>query len=187
MNFRALVFPIVTITLVCCTVANRARAQNNATPIASSETSGVTVSIPKVSVDQKKIILQFTITNKREARIYVRDAAFERSQRGFLGSGEHFNQTPEISGIEICPAEMSACVLPTWANDLNAYSYIEPGKSTAFAITYLASANVSEGDTVSFSIPLIARASTSKTDVAQAGPPNPLRFNFPYVPLKHPQ
>jgi hypothetical protein len=144
----------------------------------------VTVAISKVAVEHTKIVIQFVASKQIKARVYLRDALTEQSQIAFLGSGEQLRY-PQVVGIELCRLPVTGCVVPLEANDLNKYSYIEPDEFTAFGFTYQANSPVSENDTISFSVAMIARYATPSGDPSQAGPPKPIRFNFPYIQLSH--
>jgi hypothetical protein len=183
MTFRPLFYPFITGAFIICGSPNDAPAQTATAPIKSNQSSGVTVAISKVAVQQRKIILQFVATNNTQARVYVRNARFEQSQKAFLGSGEQLNW-PSTVAIESCDGPVTQCLQPPNVNDLNRYSYMEPGDFTAFGFTYEASSAVNESDTISFSVVVIARFATPNGDPAQAGPPKVIRFNFPYVSLK---
>jgi hypothetical protein len=182
MNFRSLFYPFITGTFIVCGSLNEAPAQTATAPIKSNQSSGVTVTISKVAVQQRKIILQFVATNNTQARVYIRDAHFEQSQKAFLGSGEQLNW-PTTVAIETCDGPVTQCLQPPNVNDLNRFSYMEPGDFTALGLTYEANSAVNESDTISFSVVVIARFATPNGDPAQAGPPKVIRFNFPYVPL----
>lgn len=183
MNFRSFAYSLITGAFLFCGLPAAVSAQTAQAPIKSNQSSGLTVTISKVSVQQKKIILQFIVTNNTHARVYLRNALFEQSQKGFLGSGEQLNW-PSSAAIEFCGENVTICLRSPDTNDLNKYSYIEPGDFTAFGFTYSANSPVSESDTISFSVVMIARFASPDGDPAQAGPPQTLRFNFPYVPLK---
>ncbi len=165
--------------LLCSTAAVGANVQ-------SSKSTGLTVSISKVIISEKKVILQFIATNNTSARVYIRDASGEDSQKAFLGTGEKL-PLPSLVGIENCNNSVPSCMKPDSGyngNDLNVYSYIEPNEFTSFAFTYEAQTPVSESDTISFSAAIIARFSTPNGDPGQAGAMKVIRFNFPYVSLK---
>ena len=180
MIFRMPGFQVVlAMAVLWCATAAGASVQ-------SAKSTGLTVTISKVIVSEKKVILQFIATNNTSARVYVRDVAGDESQKAFLGTGEKLSW-PSLVGIESCPGAAPACMRPDSSyngNDLNVYSYIEPGEFTSFAFTYEADSPVSESDTISFSATLIARFSTVNGDPGQAGPMKVVRFNFPYVSFK---
>lgn len=185
MNLRVLAYPIIMGGVIYCWATDRSAAQSNAAPIKSTQSSGVTVSISKVSVAVKKITLQFIISNQTKARVYLRDALAEASQKAFLGSGERLSG-PQIVGLEWCNSSVSGCITNQGEmNDLSKFSYIEPSEFTAGEFEYYADSPVNENDTVSFSVALIARFATPSGDPLQVGLPTPIRFNFPYVPLSH--
>ena len=179
----AVVYSIVMSGLIYGANLSGAAAQSNAAPIKSAQSSGVTVAIARVAVSQRKVTLQLIATNETKARVYLRDAWGEQSQRAFLGSGEQLS-FPSVIGIERCDAPVTQCSGPD-GNDLNRYSYIEPGEFTAFGFTYESSSPVNENDTISLTAVLVARFTTPNGDPSQVGPLKAIRFNFPFVPLNH--
>lgn len=102
----------------------RAIAKDNETKVRSSQSSGLTVTISRVMVSQKKINLQFIASNNTKVRIYLKDAMYEQSQKAFLGSGSDLND-PRITGLESCHSDVISCSNDTARiNNLDEYSYI---------------------------------------------------------------
>ena len=179
MTFRAALGAIALVAPMFCAWATEA-----ASP--SAKSSGISVTIFKTLVEQKKIILQFTATNATTSRVYLRNAQYEASEKALLGSGEQLGNYPSAAGIEQCSTDVTGCVSNNYhGDDLNTYSYIEPGESLSFGFTYEASSPVSDDDTISFSVALIARFASPNGDPDKAGPMKVIRLNFPYTPLTH--
>ena len=181
MNFRSLGTLIGASAMLLGATTNNASAQTG-NPFTKSS-SGLTLSVLKSDAAQNKITLQFNLANDTKARVYVRDAVNEASQRAFLGSGAQLS-SPQSVGIEGCYNSVSTCLSnPNEAADLNKFSYIEPGESVAFSFAYQSQIPVSDTDTVSFSVAIVARSTKPNGDPSETGPPQAVRFSFPYMPL----
>jgi hypothetical protein len=180
MNFRTTAYKLTLRALLVYAIPGAALALDAPEKTASS--SGLTVAISKVSLNQRQLVLQFTVKNNTKGRAYILDAMNDRKQFGFLGSGEQVGQ-PKQRGIDECQANLDICTLPAHSSDLGKFSYIEPGGVTAFGLTWVAQTAVSDKDTFSFTVPIIARFSAEDGDPAQAGNPKQIQFNFPYVHL----
>jgi hypothetical protein len=149
----------------------------------SSSSGGVDVSLSKVLLAQRQIVLQFIITNKSNARVYLRDARSDEGQYAFLGSGPHLIP-PQVASLNACNNSVTNCLAnPNEVGDLNKFSYVEPGDKVGMSFTYFSQAPVDESDTISLSVALIGRFATPSGDPLQAGKPVPLRFNFPGIHL----
>jgi hypothetical protein len=181
MNSHITAYGLIVSSLVACAGAATALA-DNAAPVKAANSSGLTVAISKVALNQKQLVFQFTIKNNTKARAYIMDAIGDRKQYGFLGSGEQVYQ-PKQRGINECPDLLSNCTGPSFSGDLARFSYIEPGEMTAFGLTWMALTTVSDKDTFSFTVPLVVRFSSETGDPGQAGGAKGIQFNFPYVHL----
>jgi hypothetical protein len=183
MNFRAFGYLMVFfIALGWNGIHSQAVAQSSGAPIKSTRSSGLTVSISKVIVSQRKVMIQFVALNNMQSRVYLMIASGDQGQQGILGSGDILGSS-RVTGLEYCSHSMASCATDPAFKDLARFSYIEPGEFTVFGITYEAGSPVNENDTISFSLAVMARIAAPGGDPSQAGPPKPIRFNFPYVPL----
>jgi hypothetical protein len=170
--------------IMCFAPFATAFAQNSSPEVKSDASSGITATISKIIVNQAKVNIQFVITNNTKGRVYIEDVSGDQNQLGFLGSGYQFNNHPQVLGLEQCTGTVSECTsAESSENDIDNYSYIEPGEFLSCMFTYQADSPVSNNDTLSFSMVLMAKFSTPDTDPTQAGSVNILRFNFPFVPL----
>jgi hypothetical protein len=182
MNSHHTSFRLFATSLLACAGATTAAFADNASPKAANS-SGLTVAIAKVALNQKQLVFQFTIKNNTKGRAYIIDARNDRKQNGFLGSGEQLNQPPHLSGINLCEDNLEHCASAPFSSDLARFSYIEPGEFTAFAATWTAQNAVSDKDTFTFTIPIVARFASETGDPNQAGGAKPIQFNFPFVHL----
>ncbi len=173
-------FPTI-IGLICWAVLSPTLAQAPSAAIRSAQSSGVTVSISKVSLSQRQLVNQFMVSNNTNGRVYVMDVQ-DQMQAALTSTGTRLDNTT-ITGIEHCSSNLTNCLATPDVKDLNHYSYIEPGEFTVFGISYFLSNPVSEHESISFSVALIARYATPNSDPFEAGPPRTVRFNFPNVPL----
>ena len=179
MNPRSLVHTIAFSAMLCGANPVGAAAQ-------SVSASGLTVSVTMTLVQQQKVVLQFAVANDLSSRVYLRDADGDESQRARLGSGQQLF-APIMSGLDGCASMFAVqCITQlAAAQDINRYSYIEPGKFISFSFTYQASAPVSESDTISFQIALVGRFASPGHDPTQPGQPQVIPFPFNDVPLNH--
>jgi hypothetical protein len=177
MNSHATAYGLILGALVACGGASAA-------PAPGANTSGLTLAISKVALNQKQVTIQFTLKNNGKGRAYFFNARGDRRESGFFGSGEQMNQPPHLTGINsTCDDNLEHCLSPGFTRDLARFSYVEPGDMTVFSMTWLALSTVSDKDTFSFMVPLVVRLSSENGDPGQAGAPKGAQFNFPSVNL----
>ena len=181
MTLRTKSYGLIAISLLTCASPGADFAQS--APVKMSNSSGLTVAISKVALNQKQLVFQFTIKNNTKGRAYIMDARSDKKQNGFLGSGEQLNQPPRLNGINTCDDNLEHCTSTTFSSDLARFGYIEPGEMTAFAATWTALNSVSDKDTFTFTIPIVARFASETGDPGQAGGAKGIQFNFPFVHL----
>lgn len=176
MNSHATVYGLIVSALVACGGAIAA-------PTPGANTSGLTVAISKIAVNQREMTLQFTMKNNSKGRAHVLIAVADRKLYGFLGSGEQLGSFPRVSGINACSSPLQNCSSMPYVRDLSHFGSIEPSDLTAFSLTWTAQSPVSDKDTLSFTVPIVARFSSENGDPEQAGGAKALLFNFSSVHL----
>ena len=162
MNSHARACGLIVSALVACGGASAA-------PAPGANTSGLTVAISKIAVNQREMTLQFTMKNNSKGRAHVLIAVADRKLYGFLGSGEQLGSFPRVSGINACSSPLQNCSSVPYVRDLSHFGSIEPSDLTAFSLTWTAQSTVSDKDTFSFTVPIVARFSSENGDPEQAG------------------
>jgi hypothetical protein len=176
MNFHATACGLIVSAFVICGGASAA-------PAPGANTSGLTVAISKIAVNQREMTLQFSMKNNSKGRAHVLIAVADRKMYGFLGSGEQLGSFPRVSGINACSSPLPNCSSMPYVRDLSHFGSIEPGDATAFSLIWTAQSPVSDKDTLSFTVPIVARFSSENGDPDQAGGAKALQFNFSGVHL----
>ena len=87
MNSHATAYGLILGALVACGGASAA-------PAPGANTSGLTLAISKLALNQKQVTIQFTLKNNGKGRAYFFNARGDRRESGFFGSGEQINQPP---------------------------------------------------------------------------------------------
>ena len=96
MNSHARACGLIVSALVACGGASAA-------PAPGANTSGLTVAISKIAVNQREMTLQFTMKNISKGRAHVLIAVADRKLYGFLGSGEQLGSFPRVSESMLAP------------------------------------------------------------------------------------
>ena len=141
MNSHATAYGLIVSALVACGGASAA-------PAPGANTSGLTVAISKIAVNQREMTLQFTMKNNSKGRAHVLIAVADRKLYGFLGSGEQLGSFPRVSGINACSSPLQNCSSMPYVRDLSHFGSIEPSDLTAFSLTWTAQSPVSDKDTL---------------------------------------
>jgi hypothetical protein len=181
MNFRSTMSVAGATMLLFAALTNGASAQSGS-PFSKSS-SGLTLSVLRSDASQRTITLQFNLENNTKARMYVRNIAFE--EKAFLGSGAQLSPPQNVVGIMECHASSAEFCMrgDNKVDDINVYSYVEPGESIAFSFTYQTPNPVRDTDTASFPVSLIALPTKPNGDPTAAGPARHVNFNFAFMPL----
>ena len=79
MNSRSTACKLSVCALLACGTPGAAFAQN-AAPVKAANSTNLTVAISKISVDQKKLVFQFTLKNNSKGRVYVVNAIGDRKE-----------------------------------------------------------------------------------------------------------
>jgi hypothetical protein len=180
MRFHRVAYPAFASGLFVVISIISSFAQSRCDTIRPARSAGLVLSITKTLLQRNHIIINFAVTNKLGARVYVKDALVDQSQTAFLGSGPHISFPQNVASIRTC-TDVNTCLATS--QDLNAFSYIEPGDTLAFSLDYSPNSPVPPDDSISFSVALVARFTTPNGDVNKAGAAAPVRFNFSNIPI----
>jgi hypothetical protein len=179
MHFRLLKSSLLAcvLALYCAVVGAPAGAA-----LKTVASNGLSSSLLRVVVKDNEIVPEIVVKNTRDVRVYVLDAQFDNSQRGFLGSGQQ-TAAPNPSGIPVCVSDIANCIAqyPNIINDLAHFGYIEPGGSLPISLDY-SNLQLQADDTFSFSLALVARLA-KKDRPDEAYPAIALRFSFSDIPV----
>jgi hypothetical protein len=168
-------------------VAGVARAEcPDASSVRPAVSSGLSIQVTRVVAQKSSVAIQFAATNTSTVRVYVMDSRGDEVQKGFLASGEHLNP-PTTAGIQPTNGrDASGCAsTPICSQNLDAYSYIEPGVMVPFSLTYSLPSSASPSNAISMSLAFVVRTARGGSDSGQADSPRVVRFPFNAIPICH--
>jgi hypothetical protein len=163
MRLGSLVASVLGIQLLTTGYPTRASAQSS--PALTVSATG--------KHDRKSVTVEFTATNASKSRSYIRNLSLGFGEDALLSSGTRL-QLPKIFGIEECHHDLNNCLGQNGQN-LNEYSYVEPGASIPFTFTYTTAVPAPDHDTISLTVILIERQGQPNDD-GHAGPARIVRF-----------
>jgi hypothetical protein len=173
-------------------------AQPSAPP-SGFQSQGIKATITSVSLEDKKIILQFLVQNTRQSGVYLSVLGGYGGSAGTImaTNGAIYQMAnDEVSGIPSCyrggyvtstDANIAECLKTSNENDM---SMVEAGQTAVLGIIYERKSQNSAdpSDTINFVLKFIVRSApaqggTLAAAAGKAGPPSVVAITFPLVPL----
>lgn len=172
-----------------------------ATTAASSgfQSQGIKATITSVSLEDRKIILQFLVQNTRQSGVYLAVVAGYGGSAGTImaTNGAKYEMTNQVSGIPSCyrggynlstDQDIAECLKTSNENDM---SMVEAGQTAILGIIYNRDDQNSADptDTINFVLKFIVRSAPAQggtlaaAAAGKAGPPSVVTITFPLVPL----
>ena len=170
-------------------------AAQTANNMVANDASGLQVSVGKISKSgNDKVSVQLMLKNTAKQRVYLLVFGASRLATDTGQVGELPNNAEAVVGINSCSrdgddARAYKNCLTEKGEDLNNYSYIEPGQFTTVSMTYRGINKLDVANSISFAFKAIARMSLSGEDPLSAdsqkvSAPKTINVNLPMLPLK---
>jgi hypothetical protein len=168
-------------------VAGVARAEcPDASSVRPAVSSGLSIQVTRIVAQRSTVAIQFAAKNTSTVRVYVMDSRGDDVQKGFLASGEHLNP-PTTAGIQATNGRDAAGCASTagCSQNLDTYSYVEPGDTMPFSLTYNLPSSAPPSNAISMSLAFVVRTARGGSDSGQADNPRVVRFPFNAIPICH--
>ena len=170
-------------------------AAQTANNMEANDGSGLQVSVGKISKSgNDRVSVQLMLKNTAEQRGYLLVFGASRLATDTGQVGELPNNAEAVVGINSCTrdgddARAYKNCLNGKGEDLNNYSYIEPGQFTTVSLTYGGISKLDVANSISFAFKAIARMALNGQDPLSADsqkttPPKAINVNLPMLPLK---
>lgn len=174
-------------------------AQPSAAP-SGFQSQGIKATITSVSLEDRKIILQFLVQNTRQSGVYLSVLGGYGGSAGTImaSNGATYEMANQVSGVPSCyrggynystDQAIAECLKTSNENDM---SMVEAGQPAVLGITYdrKSQNSADPSDTINFVLKFIVRSAPAQggtlaaaAAAGKAGPPSVVAITFPLVPL----